>query len=291
MTDETNTGLEETTGFETTGFETAGLDDVTETSEYLETDGSIQGQNYVCLSFVSPERVITQKELFVFNKYMSQVCGDFEKKIDELTKNASDTFKNKIRSSLRDELHYHMRYTYDQFVNKYDDFKYKFNDQLDKLFEKQSNGKTSVRGVKVRGSYGSYAEAERRAKALQRKDRSFNVFVGAVGAWLPWDPCADHIENEEYLEEELNTLMKEYKENEIRKDLFYEQQKRETQQDAMKKTMEEKKKNDKKQQDIAEEMEEVDPWMKTKFETTVDALPDAPTDAPTDAPETEIMDI
>ena len=41
------------------------------------------------------------------------------------------------------------------------------------------------------------------------------------------------IQKEEYLEDELNTLMKGYKENEINKDIFYEEQKREKQKAAM----------------------------------------------------------
>ena len=35
---------------------------------------------------------------------------------------------------------------------------------------------------------------------LQRRDSNFNVFVGQVGYWLPWDPQAHQIENQEYLE-------------------------------------------------------------------------------------------
>ena len=59
-----------------------------------------------------------------------------------------------------------------------------------------------------------------------------------MGYWLPWDPLADKVQNEEYLEEELNTLMKEYKENEVRKDMFYEEQKREKTQAAVRERLE-----------------------------------------------------
>ena len=120
-----------------------------------------------------------------------------------------------------------MKYDYNQFKSKYDDFKYKFKEDLDKAFDRASGRKTSIRGVKVRGVYDSYEQAERRAKQLQRTDRSFHVFVGQVGYWLPWDPNADNVEDEEYLEDELNNLMKEYKKNEINRDIFYEEQKRE----------------------------------------------------------------
>ena len=245
--------------------------------DYLEVDGPVAGQNFVCLSFVSPENVLKQKDVFMYQRFMAQRCGELEKKLDEIIEKASDPLKNKIRTEIRDELRYQMKYDYNQFNDKFEDFKYKFNDELTKQFDQQCNFQTNVRGVKVRGVYSTYEEAEKRAKMLQRKDRSFHVFVGSVGYWLPWDPCADRIENEEYLEEELNNLMKEYKENEIRKDLFFEEQKREAKQDAMKKRLEAEKKQKEEQQEaleqgetneaeLQEKLQEEDPWMKAKFQ-------------------------
>ncbi len=49
---------------------------------------------------------------------------------------------------------------------------------------------------------------------------------------MPWDPNADQVQEEEYLESELNHLMGEYKKNEINRDIFYEEQKREKLKDA-----------------------------------------------------------
>ena len=266
-------------------------------TDFLEIDAPVAGQNYVCLSFVSPEATLKQKEIYMFNKYMTQTCGEFEKKLDDIMEKAGDSLKNKnkIKTGLRDELRYHMKYSYEQFKDKYDDFKYKYNEELTKEFDKQCKFQTNVRGVKVRGVFSTYEEAEKKAKVLQTRDRSFHVFVGSVGYWLPWDPCADHIDNEEYLETELNTLMKEYKENEIRKDLFYEDQKRGAQQDAMRKKIEADKKNKLEQEketaetaEVAEELQEEDPWMKAKFteattevpaETTAEATTETTTEA------------
>ena len=245
--------------------------------DFLEVDDPIAGQNYVCLSFVSPESVLKQKDVFFFQKFMAQRCGELEKKLDEITEKASDSLKNKIRTEIRDELRYQLKYDYNQFNDKLEDFKYKFNNELTSQFDKQCNFQTNVRGVKVRGVYSTYEEAERRAKVLQRKDRSFHVFVGSIGYWLPWDPCADRIDNEEYLEQELNTLMKEYKENEIRKDLFFEEQKREAKQDAMRKKIEAERnqqeelsqpleKGETYESELQVKLQEEDPWMKAKFQ-------------------------
>jgi len=52
---------------------------------------------------------------------------------------------------------------------------------------------------------------------------------------LPWNPCADKIEDEKFLDSGLDELMSKYKENNINKDLMYEEEKR----DKMKKAKEE----------------------------------------------------
>ena len=254
--------------------------------DYLEVDDRIGGQNYVCISFISPEDTLKQKELYLYHRFMNQICGEVEFALEHKLnppKDASDETKEeyagintKFVEAMKKEMRNFIQVSYDGFKSKYDDFKYKHGEKLDEEFSKECDFKTHVRGVKVRGVFDTYNEAERRAKRLQAKDRSFHVFVGQMGYWLPWDPCADKVANEEYLEEELNTLMKEYKANEVRKDVFYEEQKREKQQDALKEKMaaEEAKKNAKtevsldNQEEVArtvDSIESEDPWMKSKF--------------------------
>ena len=254
--------------------------------DYLEVDDRIGGQNYVCISFISPEDTLKQKELFLYHRFMNQICGEVEFALEHKLnppKDASDETKEeyagintKFVEAMKKEMRNFIQVSYDGFKSKYDDFKYKHGEKLDEEFSKECDFKTHVRGVKVRGVFDTYNEAERRAKRLQAKDRSFHVFVGQMGYWLPWDPCADKVANEEYLEEELNTLMKEYKANEVRKDVFYEEQKREKQQDALKEKMaaEEAKKNANtevsldNQEEVArtvDSIESEDPWMKSKF--------------------------
>ena len=236
-----------------------------EQEDYLEIDDRIPGQNYVCMSFISPEETIVQAELFRFNKYMLQVCKEFEDSIDEAVKKAGDEYNNKVTKELKNKLHYHLKYEYNQFKEKFDDFKYKYSEELERQVNEFSDFRTNVRGVKIRGVFDTHGEAEKRAKMLQKRDRSFHVFVGQMGYWLPWDPCADKVQNEEYLEEELNTLMKEYKENEVRKDMFYEEQKREKTQAALRERLEAEKK--------AKEEKEA---MNTSVEVTDDSAAPAP---------------
>ena len=241
--------------------------------DYLEVDNPIPGQNYACLSFVSPEKTLKEKELFLFNKYMNQRCGEWELKLDEITKDCSEDYKSRINKDIKEVLRKELKFTLSEFKSNFEDFKYKFNEDLDKAFLKIAGTQTSVRGVKVRGVYDSIQEAERKAKELQRKDRSFHVFVGQVGYWLPWDPNADRVDEEEYLEEDLNNLMKEYKKNEASRDIFYEEQKREKLKDAVTKQMKEEREAEK------NALEEDDPWMKSKFANTESTATDT-TEAP-----------
>jgi len=262
----------------------------TREEDYLEVDDRIPGQNYVCISFVSPEDTLKQKEFYLYHRFMNQICGEVEFALDqklkppegtdEAVKNEYAGINTKFVEAMKQEMRNYIQKSYDGFKGKYDDFKYKHGEKLDEEFTKQCEFQTHVRGVKVRGVFDTYNEAERRAKRLQAKDRSFHVFVGQMGYWLPWDPCADKVANEEYLEEELNTLMKEYKANEVRKDLFYEEQKREKQQDALREKLaaeearkkaeaagEESSALDNKAEvaQAVESIESDDPWIKSKF--------------------------
>ncbi|MBD23707.1 MAG: hypothetical protein CMG46_01670 [Candidatus Marinimicrobia bacterium] len=175
------------------------------TVDFLNVDDRINGQEFVCISFLSPESVIKDKEGFVVAKFLQSYS-----KTNDLDFND----------------------VYEQFSN----FRYKYADDLDNDYTKENKGITSVRGVKIRGVYSTIDEAKNRAKLLQNTDQSHHVFVGQVGYWLPWDPCADKVKEEHFLNSELNDLMMKYKENEMYKDKFFEERKREELADSLKKT-------------------------------------------------------
>ena len=40
--------------------------------DLLDEDMPIAGQKFACLSFVSPEKILKQKELYVFNQFLKQ---------------------------------------------------------------------------------------------------------------------------------------------------------------------------------------------------------------------------
>lgn len=111
----------------------------------------------------------------------------------------------------------------------------------------------SVRGIKIRGVYGTEQEARVKAAELQKKDTLHNIYVAPVGKWLPWDDDPSKAQDEEYAEGELNRIMKGLKENQAKSKLLHEQRKN----DLIEKTLKEqekKKKKNKKETSQADEL-------------------------------------
>ena len=187
-------------------------------TDYLEVDDNLPGQNYVCLSFVSPESMIDSKEAFKVSKFLQSYCKDADLKIDDVMK-------------------------------KYTDYTYKYQEELQKDFDEKNKFQTNIRGLKVRGTYSTREEADKRAKTLQSIDSEFHVFVGQVGYWLPWDPCADKVQDEHYINDQLNEMMEKYKDNTVNRDIFYEEEKREKIKAAKEETIKKKKEELQKQKE------------------------------------------
>ena len=181
--------------------------------DYLEVDEIIPGQNYVCLSFLSPESLIKDKEGFKVSKFLQSYCKE-----------------NKLK--------------FEEVYEQYKGFCYKHDDKLQRDFDEQNNFQTSLRGLKVRGVFDTKAAAEDRAKKLSTLDSSFHVFIGQVGYWLPWDPNADKVESEHFQNSQLNDMMEKYQENNVNRDIFYEEQKREKIKAAQEEALRKKKENE-----------------------------------------------
>jgi len=163
--------------------------------DYLEVDDVVPGQNYVCLSFLSPETLMQNKEAFKCVKFLQSYCKDKKLKFDDV-------------------------------YSSYQDFTYKYEDKLQRDYDEQNDFQTSLRGIKVRGVYDTRGAAEVRAKKLSLTDSGFHTFVGQVGYWLPWDPNADKVADEVFQNGQLNDMMEKYQENNVSRDMFYEEQKR-----------------------------------------------------------------
>ena len=209
--------------------------------DYLDVDKPLPGQNYYCISFVSPEKVIEQKELFMYYHYerafYQKISGMIDSTLTNLIEKSDDgkvdvsdiiKLKKSVIEAAKEE-----DVPFDGFKSKFEDFRFRDEDKIGEVFDKQNNFRTSVRGVKVRGVFDTKREADIRASVLQRLDPLFDVFVGQVGYWCPWDPNPHKIDDIEYTDSNLNKLVKEYKANEAKKDQFYQEQKTQRQKDAL----------------------------------------------------------
>lgn len=190
--------------------------------DFLEADAAIRGQNFVCLSFISPEKVLKNKEVFKVTKFLEFLFKD-SNSVDSEGKVIPSPAQIAREKMLKDP----SSITYDAVNEMYEDWKYTRDEDLEASFAEQNDFHTTTRGLKVRGVYETEREAKVRAQVLQRKDPSFHVFVGQVGYWLPWDPSADGVAEQEYTEGALNELVKKYKENLQQRDDHYEEVKRE----------------------------------------------------------------
>ena len=200
----------------------------TEEEDFLMNDQSVPGQNYCCLSFVSPEKVLKQKELYKMMHFIKEK--------------------------------YNLDKSYEDLDEDYKSYLVNANPVLEKKFYELNDFHTTVRGLKVRGVYDTQREANMRAKQLRKMDPNHNVFVGQVGFWLPWDPDPFDVQDMEYMEPELNTLMKSKKENEMKKNLHFQQEKQARVEDALKYGKEVPKEK------FEDGLYKDDPWSKRKQE-------------------------
>lgn len=206
--------------------------------DLLELDKPIAGQQFGCFSFITPEKILKQKEMFFFESFLKKweftksmekfhqflnfVSFKYKLNFEDVTKDyegfVKDERDNIISSSIEDD--------YKTFMDKNEE-------EMEKQFNIKHNFQTSVRGFKSRGNFATQEEAEMRAKLLRESDASFDVFVGPVGQWLCWDPEAYKTGRVEYMEEELNQLAQEKQKNESVAKTAFEQRVKETKQKAI----------------------------------------------------------
>jgi len=228
--------------------ETAVLED------FLDEDTEIPGQRYVLLSFLSPEKVLDKKELYFFQKFLQNYevewkVKNLEKYLVDVVKHVNDELDERARELEKNDQSDSAAIcrknrlsidgvisTYSSFIQKnrsdlnktkivdaYDEFMYSNKSKLEEEFYALNEFRTSMRGVKVRGVYNNTKEAELKAKKLQQKDKYHNIFMGEVGKWTPWDPSPHEVQDQDYNNDQLNTLMKKYKENEDSREKFFEE--------------------------------------------------------------------
>ena len=188
--------------------------------DLLDEDKPIAEQKFVCLSFISPEYIIKQKELYFFENFTKQY--HFNKTAELLTQYSNYlSFKYGINSDeMMEELKEFSKNEtskmHESVEDDYKNFMDKNEKELELLFSKEHDFQTSTRGVKVRGVFPSQEEAELRCRMLREVDPNHDIYVGPVGIWVPYHPDAYKTGRVEHLEKELNDLMHEKQKNEAK---------------------------------------------------------------------------
>lgn len=225
--------------------------------DFLDEDDPISGQKFALVSFLSPENVLEKKELFFFERFLQSyevewkvkgleeflaskvtaINKELEDKAVQFEKEDKPDLASTCRSArvkidaVFEDYHAFVRQK-QKDLNKtkigtaWDDFLFKEQSKLEEEFHAKNNFRTSIRGFKVRAVARDEKEAEIRAKKLQGSDKYHNIYCSEVGKWTPWDPKPHMVENHEYAQEELNNLMKKYKENEDHKTTFFDEQRK-----------------------------------------------------------------
>ena len=216
--------------------------------DLCDEDTPIAGQKFACISFVSPEKILKKREVYLFDQFIKQwefsksmeryfefihfIAFKYNLKVEGLTNDFNEFVKEENdklkKSGIEDD--------YKNFMDKHED---KLNEQ----FGREHAFQTSVRGLKIRGVFPTQEEAEMKSKKLREQDPNHDIFVGPVGIWVPWDPDAYKTGRVEHLEEELNALHKEKLKNEEMAKKEFEERVRDTKKKAIMENIEKAKKS------------------------------------------------
>jgi len=186
-------------------------------------------ESFMMKTFNTMQNMLSDIEMDLRNANFSDVSGCAALSIalsDKVKKQRAD-----ISRKTTGDLEAHVKENLSDFresaiVDSYEKYMLKNRQRLEDEFHKQKNFQTTMHGLKVRGVYSTQEQANARAKALNKKDPYFNVYVADVGEWLPWDPDPDDVKDQEYQSDDLNKLMKSYRENAEKRDEFFEEDKR-----------------------------------------------------------------
>jgi len=206
--------------------------------DLLDEDRPVANQKFACISFVSPEDIIENKNLFRFEEFLKHweftkmadkytqflnfISYKYNIKFGELTEDLQDFIKSEKSTLVKTTI-----------LDDYKNFLDVNEDDLDDKYNEQIKFQTAIRGLKIRGVYPTQYEAEMRCKVLREIDPHHDVYVGPVGMWMPWHPDAYKTGKIEYMEDELNQLMHEKKNNEVKAKQEFDTRVRETKENAI----------------------------------------------------------
>ena len=153
--------------------------------DLLDEDKPIAGQKYCCISFLSHDKIIKKKEMFLFEEFLKK--WDFLKSMEKFHQFMNfisfkynlyfDTITEDMKSFVNEEKDNLLKTTIE---DEYKNFMDENEEKLENEFNVKHNFQTNVRGIKVRGSYNTQEEAEMHCKILRESDPNHDVYVGPV---------------------------------------------------------------------------------------------------------------
>jgi len=187
--------------------------------DLLAEDPPIPSQLFGCYSFVSPDKIIKNRDVFMFEQFVKQwdctkslsMFSDFMQFVSHKYKINPELLMDDLSDFIKEEEVVLKR------LNVESDFKQFLDKNETKLAEeynKRNKFQTSVRGFINRGNFSSSEEAEQHAKKIRDRDPNHDIFVGRNFVWTPLDPDAYKTGRIEFLEEDLNQLHHEKLKNE-----------------------------------------------------------------------------
>jgi hypothetical protein len=167
--------------------------------DYLDEDPVISSQKYCVVSVLTPKNFKQSVELD--SKILDEVLP-----ANELPLDASITIEqhNNVLKELAGAKTQLLRF------------------KKEKEAEQQ---KITMYTFKVRGSYDTVEEAQKRITYLNSIDSNVNIYLAEVGKWCPFDDDPEKAKDAVYKDDELNRLMKGYKENQEKGKQLFEQRK------------------------------------------------------------------
>jgi len=199
------------------GFERKVMENGLPNPKYIDLcdeDQPIAGQKFACMSFISPEKIIKKRELYLFDRFIKEY--DFTKsmgKFADFLNFVSYKYNLKLEEVVADFNEFakeeESKLKENSVEDDYKTFLDKREEAVNEQFAREHAFQTSVRGLKVRGVFNTQEEAELRCKKLREIDANHDIFVGPVGIWIPFDPDAYKTGRVEFMEEELNQLHQE----------------------------------------------------------------------------------
>lgn len=197
----------------TTGASTVPVKEV----DHLDVDPVLRGQNFACISFVSPEDALRDKAIFLLSRFLGGFSADMNAMLGNLeAKYPGDAELFRVVRENHDYI-----FNADKMQEQHRFFIANRAGEAEREFHEARNFQTTIRGFKIRGVFDTLREAQVRSEVLKRSGDRHSIYICQVGAWCPWSPNPDDVADSEYAETQLNTLMKAYKDQESTRDEEY----------------------------------------------------------------------